>query len=474
MSLDLHSYFAWLETRHPEEIVRISKPVSVDQEMTALAIALERQGRSPALVFENVLDLQGKPIGIPVVVNLYGRRRMFAELLGTSFQDVGREVFRRTKTARIPPTVVDSDTAPVHQIVALGDEVDLTSFPAPIHHSADPGPYVSAGSLITWDPESGVDNTALTRGWVYGPRELRVALYPQNHNALNRDRWFERNQPMPVAYWQGHHPLAGLGGQVRLGFPESHWPATGGLLGEPLRLTPSVSLGARYLVPADAEVVIEGYVTPNKVVEEGPFGEFHGYIGEGLPGGEFRVTAVTRRRNAYWQAVMSGHAENSVFGSLVMEGVIYDTVKPHVPSLKQVYVPLAAHRFHAYLQLADPRLGDAREAIMLALPVAWQLKHVFVFDDDVDIFDPDQVQWAFATRSQWDRDVMVFPRVRANRLDPTVEVPNQMTKAGVDCTRPLDRKFAPVSEVASAVADRIRVEDFIAPEDLARIPSAER
>ena len=99
-------------------------------------------------------------------------------------------------------------------------------------------------------------------------------MYRETHNALNFGKYERAGREMPCAYWVGHHPLACLAAQARLGYPESHYHAMGGLLEEPLRLVPSETLGEDFLVPADAEVVVEGYMQPGVRVPEGPFGEY--------------------------------------------------------------------------------------------------------------------------------------------------------------------------------------------------------
>ena len=445
-TLDLHTYLDELEARHPEQVVRIDRPISSNQQITALVKKLEALKKLPVLVFSNVVGPDGRRAACPLVMNLLASRQRCAEAMGVSFERVGIEYYRRSRLQRRDPVVVAASEAPVKEVVQTGDEIDLTTFPAMVHFRLDPGPYISAGFLTTYDPDTGIDNTSLQRGWIVDGRTVRVYPTTFSQNRLNINKFEARGEDTPVAYWLGHHPLAYLGGQAKLPYPESHYPAIGGLLGAPLRLVPSETWGERLMVPADAEVVIEGYLEHGKLYPEGPFGEYTGYNGPQIPNPQMRVTALTRRRQPYWMNILVGGADNN-WGGYAIEGVLYEAVKARVASLENVFLPGSAMaRFHAYLQLKNPRPGDAREAIMVALTTDYRLKHIFVFDDDIDIFDEAQCLWALATRTQWDRDIMVFPNTRASPLDPTV--PYELgTKGGIDCTRPVGVAFSERNQV---------------------------
>ena len=465
---DLHLYLDDLARRQPDQVVTIDRPIHSDQEITALIKKLEAARKLPVLIFTNVVGPHGRTSRYRLVMNLLASRHRCAEAMGTTFEQVGIEYYRRARLQRREPLVVDAAAAPVKEVVRPGDEVDLFDFPAMVHFRLDPGPYISAGFLTTYDPESGVDNCALQRGWIVNRNTVRCYTSTFSQNRINHRRFNARGEDTPVAFWIGHHPLAYLGGQARLPYPESHFPAIGGLIGEPLRLVPTETFGDKLLVPADAEVVIEGYLEANKLYPEGPFGEYTGYNGPQIPNPQMRVTAITHRAEPYWMNILVGGADNH-WGSYAIEGVLYETVKARVPSLQNVFLPNSAMaRFHAYLQLRDPQPGDAREAIMVALTTDYRLKHVFVFDDDIDIFNEAECLFALATRTQWDRDVMVFPGTRASPLDPSVAV-NVGTKGGIDCTKPVGQAFSERNRVDRAVDLAVRVEDFIPASVLERI-----
>lgn len=469
MVRDLRTFLDVYEEEHPEQVMHIEKEVSADQEITALAFALEKEERYPVLVFHNVVTADGRKSKHPVVTNLFASRERCAAVLGSAVQDVGRDYYQK-RLHKIKPAVVSREQAPVKEVVVTGDRIDLKAYPALVHHYMDPGPYFTSAYLTTYDPDTGIDNTATQRGWIIDKDLVRVYISEYTHNRANLDKYDRQGKGMPVAYWMGHHPTACLAGQVRLGYPESHFEAMGGLLGEPLRLVPSETLGDDFLVPADAEFVVEGIMEPGARYPEGPFGEYSAYIGPQVPNPQFRVTAITHRSDAYWHALLVGHPDNMVMGGFAIEGAIYETVKHVVPSLKNVYLPLSGTcRFHAYLQLENARPGDAREAIMTALAADFRIKHVFVFDEDIDIFNEKEVLWALATRTQWNEDVMIFPKVRGSVIDPTVPL-TLTAKGGIDCTKLAGEAFSEKIAVSQEVAKRVRLKDYFSEEDLRKMP----
>ncbi|MBI3090665.1 MAG: UbiD family decarboxylase [Candidatus Tectomicrobia bacterium] len=436
MQVDLQSFLREYEKEHPEDVVRIDKEIGIEEEVSTLCVKLEEQCRYPIIYCTNVVNRMGRRYEMPLVFNLLASRSRCARALGSDVRSVGRDFYNLSRLQTIPPVVVRREEALVKQRVLRGEAIDLFSLPALVHHRQDPGQYFTAGFLTTIDPDSGVDNCSLQRGWIVGPRTMRCLLSPYSHNRYNYDKLEARGEDTRMAYWIGHHPLVCLGAQVRLGYPESHYGAIGGILRQPLRLVPSETLGNDFLVPADAEVVIEGRLIANKRVPEGPFGEYTGYTGPQVPSLELQVSCMTHRQGAHWHDIFTGHADTLIMGSFALEGVTYEAVKQRVPSLKNVYLPLSgASRFNIYLQLEGARRGDAREAIMTALPLDYRHKHVFVFDEDIDIFDERQVMWALATRSRLDRDMMIFPKVRGSVLDPSI-VDELTTKGGIDCTIP--------------------------------------
>jgi 2,5-furandicarboxylate decarboxylase 1 len=266
-------------------------------------------------------------------------------------------------------------------------------------------------------------------------------------------------QPLPVAIVVGMHPALLVASQLRVGLDEDELPAAGGLLGAPVELVRCRTIPLE--VPAHAEVVIEGEVLPKVRRREGPFGEFARLYGSARDLPVVRVTAITHRRDAIWQNVIAATIpENAVLGAVGREPALFKSVRAAVPNVTAVHMPTAAGaNFHAVIALQKRAEGEPHKAAFAAFASQDLLKHVFVVDDDIDVYDPGDVEYALATRFQAGRDLYTIERVKGNALDPAADeyAPGRaiVTKMIVDATKPLaappDRyRFAEVPKVVMA------------------------
>ncbi len=452
---DLRSFLA----EHDEAVWRLDAGIELEYQLTALQHELDRRAQFPVLLAATVPGLDGRPSLAGLVTNLTASRALTARALGIPDHRETAQWFATRSAAGIDPLVVDTGDAPVQQIVLRGEQADLRRLPVLTQHELEPGPYLTAAHATTFDPDSGVDNTAIQRCWVQGPRQLSYFPYPASHNARNLRKFWARGEPCPVALWIGHHPAVLLGTQAKLKYPESHWRAAGGVLGEPLRLVPSVLHGERIMVPADAEIVIEGFAPPHVHTADGPFGEYTGYLGPQVQAPTIEVSCMTLRRDAIYHDYASGLTDMLVPDNMAMEGKLYNLVKSVAPSLTNVHVPTEGRRFHAYLQLSQPARGEARDALTAALAYR-RLKTVVVVDEDVDIFHSQSMLWALATRVQWSRDAIIIDGLSGSSLDPSLpEGASTASKMGVDATLPpavrpgQPRPVPPVATVPSAATD---------------------
>jgi UbiD family decarboxylase len=464
----LAAFLAGYAAEHPEEVLRITTPVDAKFQITAIVRELERRKRFPVLVFDDV-RVEGRRSEFPLVTFLMSSRLRLARLLGSSVERAGVAVHERMQH-QLPPVRVPKAEAPVKEVVWAEREADVMRFPAPWHHDQDPGYYVSAGFLTCYNPETGLENTALQRGWLKGPREIPVSIGMHSHNRSIWNWYRQQQRDMPVAYWIGHHPLAVLGCAVHIPLSDSHYAMGGALLGEPLRVVPSETLGEEFLVPADAEIVIEGYVPWNETTQEGPFGEYTRHVGDGREQSAFvRVTAITHRRGAYWQDVMVGHSH--WLSSLRHEGVLYSLLKAQFPNLLNVHVPMSGcGQNHVYLQIRKTHEGHGKAILTAALGMAARInvKHVFVVDEDIDIFDDKEVLLALATRFQGDRDMIVISNTVVPQLDPSSH--NGLgSKVGFDCTKSLTG-FAERLHIPDEVAKTLDLEAYVPQAALQQIP----
>ena len=266
-----------------------------------------------------------------------------------------------------------------------------------------------------------------------------------------------RREPLPVAFAIGVHPAIALGALAIGSIDEDERAIMGALLGEPLELVKCET--SDVLVPAHAELVLEGEILPAARVAEGPFGEFTGYsLGE-RQREVVRYTAITHRRDAMFQDITVAHLDHMLLSTIPMEANLYRAVRAMVPSIKAVRVPSP---FTCYVSIEQRLPGQAKNAIMAVLGADLYMKRVVVVDHDVDVFDDRQVNWAIATRCQPDRDITIVTNARGSDLDPCSREDGYTSKWGVDATaKPSLAAYTPRHRVPPEVWQSLRLEDFL-------------
>ncbi|PPR10615.1 MAG: Phenolic acid decarboxylase subunit C [Alphaproteobacteria bacterium MarineAlpha11_Bin1] len=429
---DLRTYLNEIDNA----IFRPDQPIAVQQEITALQHVMAAKNTNPAIFVRQPKLPDGTISEIPVLTNLFASRKLSAKSLGIEDHRNSAKAMAELTSRAIDPVTVNPGSAPVREVVDEGDTANLQALPALRQHEGDSGHYITCGHVVTFDPDSGIDNMGIQRLWVRGKRLMGCYMLETSHNMINLRKFWEKGEACPVAIWIGHHPAIEMGAQSKLRYPESHWGVAGGAVGKPLRLVPSVTHGEKIMVPADAEIVVEGNLPPNRIEAEGPFAEFSGYQGPQIPNPVIEVTCITRRKDAIYHDCGSGLPDHLVPDNMGMEGYVYSLARQVSPSLINVHVPVSGRRFHAYLQFENPRPGEVRDAMMAAIAFR-RLKAVFAFDEDIEIFDDRQIMWALATRVQWHRDVMKINGLTLAPLDPSAPSSvNTITKAAIDATLP--------------------------------------
>lgn len=479
MPHDLRSYLEQLKQERPETILRISKPMKVAYEITALQRKLDALKKYPVIIIERPVLENGEISPFPVVTNLTASRELCADILGINPRNVAQEYAAKVSN-RIEPLIVEPKEAPVKQVIQQNEEVDLFQFPILTHNYMDPGPYIGTGFVTTMDPETGIDNTCLQRIWVKESRKTGLWAAVTSHSMANIKAWWARGEDAPVAVWIGHHPGVMAGAQSRLGHPESHFQSAGGVVGEPLRLVPTETFGSDLKVPANAEIVIEGVIPKDVFEAEGPFGEYPGYIGPQRPSNVIKVNCVTHRKDAIFHGIGVGLADHLVLlGNFPMEARIYSVVKSVLPEIMNVYVPISGRRNHVYVQVNKTRPGIGKEAIMATLPCDSRLKHVIVVDEDIDLFNESEVLWSIAYRSQWDKDLVTVKGAAVFPLDPSLPSPGNIgTRGGIDATMPppidhgMPRFYQVRNKTPDNVDQAIQVEDFVDAEEMNSYPTS--
>jgi UbiD family decarboxylase len=449
MAQDLRSYLDLIKRQRPDELVIVSREVDPAFEITALVVKLEREARRrPVLVFERVRGSR-----FPVITNLHASRSRLAAAMQTPPDQMLR-TYVAAMERPIPPRTVAA--GPVKDVVLTGERVNLYELPQIVHHEGDAGPYLTAAISFAKDPTSDTWNCAYNRLMVKGRDTTSIHLTLGKHLWEYQRLAEARGEPLPVAFALGVHPAIALGALAIGSIDEDERAIMGALLREPLELVKCET--SDVLVPAHAEMVIEGEILPAERTAEGPFGEFTGYsLGE-RQREVLKVKAITHRAGAMFQDITVAHLDHMLLSTIPMEANLYRAVRAMVPSVRAVRVP---GPFTCYVSIEQRLIGQAKNAILAVLGADLYMKRVVVVDQDVDVFDDRQMTWAIATRCQPDRDITVVTNARGSDLDPSTREDGYSAKWGVDATaKPSLAAYTPRHRVPPDVWKRLDLKAF--------------
>jgi len=422
---------------------------------------MKRLDGGPALLFSKVDGYE-----TPVIGNLLSGQANVEAAFGVDFRGVREFVGRALGDPKPPVTV---ERAPVQERVHKSNLDVGRMLPALTHTAADAGRYVTAGIIIARDPETGVYNASYHRLMLAGPNRAGIQLDFGRHLRLAFERAQKQGRDLPVVACIGadlalHYTAATMGSQM----PEhaDELAVAGGLCGRPLSVTKAVTQDL--LVPAESEIVLEGVLKHDETIEEGPFGEFVGYLAPADPAPVFEITAVTHRNKPIYHAINGYGRETVVLRKYVLEASLLKVLQAAVPIVTDAEMTAGGlHRFHAIVQVkktGPTHDGLQRNAIMASFGALKDLDLVIVVDDDIDIRDPADVEYALATRMEASRDLILVPAARGHEY-VRVSDRGMRTKLGIDATVP----FAERSRFARCEFQPVRIDDRMLSSDPAAI-----
>lgn len=415
----------WLDRLAGNDRLAVAKPgIGLVHEVAAVANRLD--GRK-ASFFPRPGGHHGS-----VVSGLVSSRAWMAEALGVSQGELVRHF---QKAAANPLPLNEVADAPCQTVVHDRDIDILKLMPVPTLNEHDSGPYVSAGLMISHDPATGAQNVAILRCQISGPDRIGVLILPRHTDLFYRNAE-QAGEGLEVALVVGVDPATLLSSQAIVAAGQDELEIAGALVGRPLDVVRCKT--NRVLVPAEAEIVIEGRILLRTREPEGPFGEFPQYYGERADRHVMHVDAVTHREKPIFHTIVGGGLEHLLLGAIPREATILATLQRSFPNVQDVHLALGGvGRYHLYVKLKQTQTGEAKNVLLGAFAAHYDIKHAVVVDTDVDIHDPQEVEWAIATRFQADRDLVVISHSQGSKLDPSTEG-GVGAKMGLDATIPLD------------------------------------
>lgn len=432
------------------QLRRVAKPIS-PRHITALC------SQAPtALLCETVDDYR-----IPVVGGIYWTRSRIASALGWPEGEMATR-FAAGAARPVPPRMVG--TAPCQEVVLTGDDVDLTALPIPFMHEKDGGPYISGGVAFAQDAQLGL-NAGCYRLMFRTRRELGIDLFTASDLRRYYTTYLEQKRPLPVAIAIGVHAFEHIAAAYKAPVGVSEMEIAGGLRGAPVPMAKGRTVDVA--VPADAEIVLEGELLPiGWTADEGPFGEFAGMQGDLKYNPIFRVSAITHRRDPIFYALQMPWENDWLNGPATEAACLRILAVAGIPVVAVRATEGGCCGWSVYAAIRK-RAGEGKNAIaaLLSLPV---VKQVIVTDDDIDIYDSAQVEWAVTFRCQADKDIVILSGMKAKHVDPSVQPwklePGELpvtAKFGIDATIPEGIPAFRYERIVPAFRSEVALKDYL-------------
>lgn len=399
----------------------------VDPKFELGSILKKYKNRRP-IIFNKV-----KGYRMPVCGALYTDREVLYKLIGIRHEE---RIFKLMEAIANPKPVKLLNYGPVMENIITGN-VNVRTLPNPYFHEKDSSTYITAGMLVVKDIKTGKRYTSIRRFQVIDKNKIS-ALIASPYLTNQFLEMEKQNKPLEVAIVLGYDVPFLLASQVSSElYGVDKYEIDSAIRGEALEVVKCKTVDLE--VPAHSEIVLEGIMVPNRREKEGPFGELMGYYGQQGIHPIIEIKAIMHRNNPIYQTAFPCREEHLANG-LLREVELYYSLKRLV-DVKDVHVTLAGgYRFHAVASIKKKQEGDGKTAIIGALSSIKDLKHVVIVDDDIDIFDMEDVELAIATRFQASKDLVVIQDACGTTLDPSHTLRGVTDKLGLDATKPLNNE----------------------------------
>ena len=438
-------------------------------EMGTLAelLATESKGPVPAVLFDNI---KGYPKGYRTLFAQNASFKRMALNLGLPMDLANLDLvkaFRHKLNEHkpIPHKIVKK--GPILENVLKGNDVDLLKFPVPFMHELDGGRFIGTACLvITKDPDEGWVNFGAYRGMVHDKGSMGLYISPGKHGSIQRRKWFEKGKPCPVIICVGQDPVLFMVSGNEIDYGVSEFDYAGGLKGAPIEVCEGEVTGLPF--PAQAEIVIEGFMKPDDVKTEGPFGEWTGYYASSSrPEPVIRVERVYHRNDPILCVARPGRppTDYSLSKGMIRAAQLWDRVeKAGLPNVKGVWsLESGIGSLFNVISIKQAYPGHSRQALFLAsqsLGGAYNGRFVVVVDEDIDPTSEFDVLWAMATRCDPDQAVEIISRAASGSLDVCIPPENKghSSRCLIDACMPYDRRhqFPPIAESSEALKNQVR------------------
>ncbi|MDH5750085.1 MAG: UbiD family decarboxylase [Rhodospirillales bacterium] len=417
----------WLKAAEALGEVKTVKGANWEQEIGAASEVVLHDENAPCVVFDEV---PGSPKGFRVLVNFFGGKRKNMTMGFPS--DMNKleltEAFREHRMNDVPliePKVVSK--GPILENVLEGNDIDVTRFPTPLWHEHDGGRYIGTGSFdITRDPDEGWINLGTYRVMIHDKSHVGIYISPGKHGRIHRDKYIERGEPMPICVVVGGDPMSFLMACTELPYGTSEYEILGGLRGKPVEVIEGKHTGLPF--PANAEIVLEGFIHPDARKMEGPFGEWTGYYAsDQREEPVMEIKAIYHRNDPIILGCPPQRPPDELarYRAVTRSAVLRENIaKAGVPDVSAVWAhETGTARMLLGIAIKQRYPGHATQAGHIAAMChagAYAGKYVIVVDDDIDVSDLDSLIWAMLTRSDPATSIDIIKDAWSTPLDPRI------------------------------------------------------
>ena len=401
-----------------EDVIEITDEVSTDYEITSIL----KKHPTDTLIFTNVKDSD-----MNIISGICNTREKIANSINTTVDKITENIIEATNN----PTPID-DIKDIKEVYANNEDADLSKIPILKHYPKDKGKYITAGVVIAKDPDNGQVNASIHRMLVNGKNELGIRIVPRQLYTYYK-RAEELNKPLEIAIAIGLNPSTLLASTTSIPINENELEVANTFKDGKLTLVKCETVD---IEAPECEILLAGKILPNERKTEGPFVDLTDTYDKIRDEPVIKLTRMHYKDNPYYHAILPAGNEHKLLQGLPQEPRIFNSVKNTLPTVQNVILTEGGCCWlHAVVSIKKQTEGDAKNVLMAALSAHPSLKHCVIVDEDINIFDPVDVEYAIATRVKGDDDIIIIPKARGSSLDPVAQIDGTTTKIGVDATK---------------------------------------
>ena len=401
-----------------DEIIEIKEEISTEYEITKIL----KKHPHDTLIFTNIKDSD-----MNIISGICNTRQKIAKSIGTTVDKITENIIEATNNPTRINNIKNYD-----EIYPNNEEANLDKIPILKHYPKDKGKYITAGIIIAKDPDTKQTNASIHRMLVNSENELGIRIVPRQLYTYYK-RAEELGQPLEIAIAIGLSPSTLLASTTSIPISKNELEVANTFKNGELNLVKCESVD---IEAPECEILLEGKILPDERKSEGPFVDLTDTYDKIRDEPIIKLSKMHYKDNPYYHAILPAGNEHKLLQGLPQEPRIYNSVKNTLPTVQNVVLTEGGCCWlHAVVSIKKQTEGDAKNVMMAALSAHPSLKHCVIVDEDINIFDPVDVEYAIATRVKGDDDIIIIPKARGSSLDPVAEIDGTTTKIGVDATK---------------------------------------